>query len=31
MALPNAQVRERAAVKPFDGFHRATVPKVLAE
>ena len=31
MALPNAQVRERAAVRPFDGFHRAVVPKVLAE
>ena len=31
MALPNAQARERAAVKPFDGFHRAVVPKVLAE
>ena len=31
MALPNAQARERASVKPFDGFHRAVVPKVLAE
>ena len=31
MALPNAQARERAAVKPFNGFHRAVVPKVLAE
>ena len=30
MALPNAQARERAAVKPFDGFHRAVVPKVFA-
>ena len=30
MSLPNAQVRERAAVKPFDGFHRAVVPKVFA-
>ena len=31
MALPSADVRGRAAVKPFDGFHRAVVPKVLAE
>ena len=31
MALPNVDVRGRAAVKPFDGFHRAVVPKVLAE
>ena len=30
MSLPSAQVRERAAVKPFDGFHRAVVPKVFA-
>ena len=30
MALPNVDVRGRAAVKPFDGFHRAVVPKVFA-
>jgi citronellol/citronellal dehydrogenase len=30
MSMPNAEVRERAAVKPFDGFHRARVPKVFA-
>jgi citronellol/citronellal dehydrogenase len=30
MALPDAQAQQRAAVKPFDGFHRAVVPKVFA-
>ena len=30
MGTPNAEVRERAAVRPFDGFHRAVVPKVFA-
>lgn len=30
MALPNSEVQQRAAVKPFDGFHRAVVPKVFA-
>lgn len=30
MALPDAEVQQRAAVKPFDGFHRAVVPKVFA-
>ena len=30
MALPNVDVRGRTAVKPFDGFHRAVVPKVFA-
>jgi citronellol/citronellal dehydrogenase len=31
MEVPGAQVRERDAVKPFDGFHRAVVPKVFRE
>ena len=30
MALPDAQAQQRDAVKPFDGFHRAVVPKVFA-
>jgi len=30
MGLPDAQVAERAAVRPFNGFHRGTTPKVLA-
>ena len=30
MALPDAEAQRRAAVKPFDGFHRAVVPKVFA-
>ena len=30
MALPDAEAQQRAAVKPFDGFHRAVVPKVFA-
>ena len=30
MALPDDEVQQRAAVKPFDGFHRAVVPKVFA-
>jgi citronellol/citronellal dehydrogenase len=31
MPLPNAQVQQRPAVRPFDGFHRAQVPRVFAE
>jgi len=31
MQLPTAESQQRDAVKPFDGFHRATVPKVLKE
>jgi citronellol/citronellal dehydrogenase len=30
MALPSSEVQQRSAVKPFDGFHRAVVPKVFA-
>jgi citronellol/citronellal dehydrogenase len=30
MALPDAQVQKRDAVRPFDGFHRAQTPKVFA-
>jgi len=30
MRVPDAAARERAAVKPFDGFHRAQVPRVFA-
>ena len=29
MRSPDAAVQERASVKPFNGFHRATVPKVF--
>jgi citronellol/citronellal dehydrogenase len=31
MEVPDAQVQSRDAVRPFDGFHRATVPKVFQE
>ena len=31
MQVPDAQVQQRDAVKPFDGFHRAVVPKVFQE
>jgi len=30
MALPDEAAQQRAAVKPFKGFHRAAVPKVFA-
>lgn len=30
MKTPDAQARQRAAVRPFDGFHRAVTPKVFA-
>ena len=30
MALPDAETQARPSVKPFDGFHRAVVPKVFA-
>jgi len=29
MALPDAAVQQRDAVKPFEGFHRGAVPKVF--
>lgn len=31
MEVPGADVQQRAAVRPFDGFHRAVVPKVFRE
>lgn len=31
MGVPGASVRQRDAVKPFNGFHRAVTPKVFAE
>ena len=31
MKLPDAQAQQRAAVRPFDGFHRASTPKVFQE
>ena len=31
MGVPGAAVRQRDAVKPFNGFHRALTPKVFAE
>ena len=30
MKVPNDAAQQRAAVKPFDGFHRAVTPKVFA-
>ncbi|SFN08119.1 SDR family oxidoreductase [Variovorax sp. OV329] len=30
MATPDAQVRQRASVRPFDGFHRAVVPRIFS-
>ena len=30
MKTPDAQARQRAAVRPFDGFHRAVTPQVFA-
>jgi citronellol/citronellal dehydrogenase len=31
LEVPDAQVQSRDAVRPFDGFHRAVVPKVFQE
>jgi citronellol/citronellal dehydrogenase len=31
MQVPGEETRQRDAVKPFDGFHRAVVPKVFQE
>jgi citronellol/citronellal dehydrogenase len=31
MKLPDKQAQQRAAVKPFNGFHRAQVPRVFAD
>ena len=31
MSLPDGEARQRAAVRPFDGFHRAVAPRVLDE
>ena len=31
MATPDADVRQRAAVRPFDGFHRAVTPKIFKQ
>jgi citronellol/citronellal dehydrogenase len=31
MATPDADVRQRAAVRPFDGFHRAVTPNIFKE
>ncbi len=31
MQLPDSEVKQRDAVKPFDGFHMAVVPKVFRE
>jgi citronellol/citronellal dehydrogenase len=30
MHMPPAEARAHAAMRPFDGFHRATVPRVFA-
>jgi citronellol/citronellal dehydrogenase len=29
--LPDDQAQQRAAVKPFEGFHRGSVPKVFQQ
>jgi citronellol/citronellal dehydrogenase len=31
MATPSAEVRQRAAVRPFDGFHRAQAPRIFRD
>jgi len=31
MRTPDAKIQERSAVKPFNGFHRATTPKIFQE
>jgi len=31
MRTPDAKVQERSAVKPFNGFHRATTPKIFQD
>ena len=31
MALPDAQAQQRAAVRPFDGFHLAQTPRVFQD
>jgi len=31
MQLPDAGVRQRPAVRPFDGFHRAATPRVFSD
>ncbi len=31
MALPDGAAQQRAAVKPFDGFHRAATPRVFRD
>ncbi len=31
MKMPDEQARQREAVKPFEGFHRGTVPRVFQE
>ena len=31
MTLPDAQVRQRSAVRPFDGFHLAETPRVFQD
>ncbi|WP_280154848.1 SDR family oxidoreductase [Piscinibacter sp. XHJ-5] len=31
MAVPDAQAAERPAIRAFDGFHRAAMPRVLSE
>lgn len=31
MRVPKPEVQQRPAVKPFDGFHRAVVPKVFSQ
>ena len=31
MTLPDAQVQQRPAVRPYDGYHRAVVPRVFRQ
>ena len=31
LAVPDAEAKQRAAIRPFQGFHRGSTPKVFAE
>jgi citronellol/citronellal dehydrogenase len=31
MEIPDAQTQQRAAVRPFDGFHLAQTPRVFQD
>jgi citronellol/citronellal dehydrogenase len=31
LAVPNAEASQRAAIQPFQGFHRGSTPKVFSQ